>query len=84
MLVKNKVTSIEENFTKGKLLGEGSFGKVYICKHAGAHSDGTEYALKELEKDAHNSGWAAHFLKNELVIMKSLSHPNCVSLVDIF
>ena len=83
MMIKNKVEEIEDKFQKGELLGEGAFGSVFVCKRKES-DDSTAYALKELSKNDHKSGWAAHFLKNELVIMKQLNHPNCVKLIDIF
>ena len=69
VMVKNRIENIEEKFVKGEKLGEGAFGEVFACKRRGG-TNKQEYALKELSKADHKNGWAAHFLKNELVIMK--------------
>ena len=82
-MIQNRVKSIEDDFLKGKMLGEGSFGKVYLCFKKG-DPEATPYALKELSKTEYKNRYAEHFLKNEMVIMRQISHANCVKLIDIF
>ena len=40
--------------------------------------------MKELSKADHKDGWNAHLLKNELVILKQISHQNVVRIYDIY
>ncbi len=68
------------SYTIEKLLGEGSFGKVYLTKKEG---DSKKYATKELDREEIDSSEAKKYLINEIRILQSLSHPNIVKFVDI-
>jgi serine/threonine protein kinase len=70
MLVGNRLGTFSEKFQRGELLGEGSFGKVYLCWVRGKKDE--LWALKELMKDNHACRWANHMLKNELLILKTM------------
>lgn len=70
--------SLEESFNswkRGKLLGEGRFGKVY----SGLLSNGTSIAVKIVHLSRETKFDALPL--NELTIMRGLSHPNIVSFL---
>ena len=84
-IVRNKVQHFTDKFERGELLGEGGFGSVYKCWRKGSRVEGGKfYALKVLKKDDHKAGWAARLLKNELVILKQMNHPNIVRIYELF
>ena len=60
-------------FNVVSLAGEGSFGKVYHCRKA----DGSEYAIKEIDKSKLNEEFFAK-IKNEAKITMNMSHPNVI------
>ena len=61
-------------------LGKGSFGEVYLTKKTG---DTKYYATKKYDRDKIENTEALKYLKNEIVILKMLNHPNIVRFVDI-
>lgn len=69
-----------------KLLGEGSFGKVYMCKDT---NSGKRRAIKILDKKLiswkllSKTQTAEMAVKREIAIMKKLRHPNVVKLVEV-
>ena len=78
----NDYGMIVDNYIIGKLLREEYYGKVHISKKKG--DDKNLYATRilerekiEKEKDLYN------YLKNEIIILQSLKHPNIVKLEDI-
>ncbi|KAL5266744.1 hypothetical protein ACHWQZ_G003950 [Mnemiopsis leidyi] len=66
---KAKQTYLQQCFQTTKILGEGSFGRVYKCKDK---ADGKEYAVKVSEK--YNSLAVEEVKKHEALS----EHPNCV------
>ncbi|EGD72178.1 STE/STE11/MEKK2 protein kinase [Salpingoeca rosetta] len=63
---------------KGKLLGSGAFGKVYLALDDGT---GAEVAVKEVELDAGEqpSGGAVEALEGEIRVLSGLRHPRIVT-----
>ena len=68
------------SFETEKLLGEGSFGKVYLTKREG---DPNKYATKMLDRKVIDSSEAKKYLVNELKILSYLEHPNIVKFIDL-
>ena len=69
------------NYFAKSVLGEGTFGKVY----KGWHSETkVEVAIKKIDKHMLESdSYLQRGLFNEISIMKSLSNPNIVQMLDI-
>jgi len=63
------------------LLGTGSFGKVYLCKHK---VTGAVYAIKEIDKTNKNNDLGAPYFRREIEIMYKINHPNIVKLFGHF
>ena len=68
-----------------KKLGEGGFGSVYLC---GERESGVRRAVKCMEDHrCQNRTYIPGLqisLPNEIVLWKPLSHPNIVTLLEIF
>jgi len=63
------------------LLGSGSFGKVYLCKHKVTNAI---YAIKEIDKKNKNNDLGAPYFRREIEIMYKINHPNIVKLFGHF
>lgn len=66
------------DFENKELLGEGSFGKVYKAAYK---KTGDIYAIKVVSKDRMKNGNYLKQIRNEIMIMEKLDHPNIVKLV---
>lgn len=82
---------VRENFTGGSCsdmyeahgtskLGKGSYGSVYLSTH---RVTGDERAVKVMNVDRITSYYLRK-LHTEIVILKSLDHPNIIKLQDVF
>ena len=62
-------------------IGQGGMSIVYLAMNERANK---QWAIKEIRKDAMaNSAVTLQSLKNEIEMLKNLSHPNLPSIVDI-
>jgi serine/threonine-protein kinase ULK/ATG1 len=61
-----------------KIIGQGSFGKVYLTMKG---NDPKEYATKCIDFNALNKD-VQKYLKNEIELMKNMNHPNVIRLID--
>ena len=62
-------------------IGKGAFGEVYLTSKQGSS---IKYATKKLDKSKYSSNpKAKKYLDNEIAILKDISHPNIVKLVEI-
>lgn len=61
-------------------LGEGTYGKVYKAKRA---RTGDAVAMKKMKLDAEEEGVPSTAIR-EIALLKELSHPNVVKLLDVF
>ncbi|XVE80768.1 hypothetical protein DITRI_Ditri15bG0006800 [Diplodiscus trichospermus] len=64
----------------GKLLGRGAFAKVY---HARNVRTGQSVAIKAVSKQKVFKGGFMAQVKREIAIMRRLSHPNIVKLIEV-
>lgn len=72
-----KVLEVPRNWTKGKLLGAGAFGQVYMCHD---HNTGSELAVKQVEVGLLNSATQKEVkaLEAEIDLLKNLRHERIV------
>merc|ERR1719262_1394641 len=66
-----------DSFSFVKLLGGGSFGKVYLVEHK---RTGSEYAMKILEKQKVTTGSLMRYTMTERNVLSYIRHPYIVSL----
>ena len=69
-----------DNLILEKCIGKGSFGEVYITSKKGSTE---KYATKKMERDKIEGSEAMKYLKNEIVILQHLKHPNIVRYEDL-
>ena len=69
-----------DNLFLEKCLGQGSFGEVFLTRKTG---DDKIYATKKYERDKIENTEAFQYLKNEILILQTLNHPNIVKFEDI-
>lgn len=62
------------------VLGEGTYGKVYKARSA---RTGDFVAMKEMKLDSQDEGVPSTAIR-EIALLKELSHPNVVKLLDVF
>jgi serine/threonine protein kinase len=62
------------------LLGEGTYGKVYKARSV---RTGEAVAMKQMKLDAQEEGVPSTAIR-EIALLKELSHPNVVRLLDVF
>ena len=89
---KNKVTIDTNLLTSGgtnntfydyhkiKLLGQGSYGTVYLVKNKKLNNN---FAMKIIEKSS-NDEEREEEIKNEINILRKLDHPNILKINDFF
>lgn len=68
------------NYTIGKSIGEGTFGKVKLGIH---HITQEKVAIKILEKDRITEQADVERVAREINILKMLRHPNIIQLYEI-
>ena len=68
-----------ETFKKIRLIGRGSFGKVYLIK---SKTTKKEFALKEIELE--ESKLKSNTITGEVNILRKLDHPNIISFKGAF
>ena len=71
---------IVDNLVLEKCIGKGSFGEVYITSKKGSTE---KFATKKMEREQIEGTEAMKYLKNEIVILQHLKHPNIVRFEDL-
>jgi len=71
---------IIDNLILEKCIGQGAFGEVYITKKKGSDKI---FATKKLEREQIEKSEAMKYLKNEIIILQNLNHPNIVKFEDV-
>ena len=72
---------IVDNLTVEKCLGKGAFGEVYLTSKKG--DDKKKYATKKIDRDEVEKGEGIKYLKNEIIILQYLRHPNIVRFEEV-
>ncbi|KAM3822268.1 serine/threonine-protein kinase DCLK3 isoform 1-T1 [Vipera latastei] len=70
---------VENCYAIGRTIGDGNFAVVMECHH---RSTNQIFAMKIIDKSKLKG--KEDMLENEILIIKSLSHPNIVSLIEVF
>ena len=68
------------NYVIGKVIGEGTFGKVRLAKHTVTSEN---VAIKVLEKKRIEEYGDTARVKNEIAILKKVNHPTICKLYEI-
>ena len=76
VIVSETTHDLEDIYVKSKLLGEGSFGEVWLVKHK---LTGKEFALKIIEKGPYSNTIQ---IENEIAILKKLDHPFILKILE--
>ena len=69
-----------DNYDLETCLGKGAFGEVYLTSRKG---DPKKYATKKLDREEIESGEGIKYLRNEIVILQYLNHPNIVKFQEV-
>jgi serum/glucocorticoid-regulated kinase 2 len=69
-----------DDFDLLKVIGKGSFGKVFLVCKKGGVDDGATYAMKALRKDVLLKRNQIEHTKTERTILESVDHPFIVCL----
>ncbi|XP_062095918.1 CBL-interacting serine/threonine-protein kinase 12-like [Humulus lupulus] len=67
-------------FEIGKLLGHGTFAKVYLAKNI---KSGESVAIKVIDKEKILKGGLIAHIKREISILRRVRHPNIVQLFEV-
>ena len=73
-----------EDFDLLKVVGKGSFGKVYLVRKKGGKDAGAVYAMKTLHKDVLVKRGQLEHTRAERKILEAVHHPFIVSLKSAF
>ena len=76
-----KDISVFEDFKIIKLIGRGTFGKVYLVKH---EKTGQLHAMKSIRKDVVLEHDSMESLKVEKLILLQVRHPFVISMDNVF
>ena len=71
---------IVDNLVLEKCIGKGAFGEVYLTSKKGTTE---KFATKKLEREQIENSEAMKYLKNEIIILQNLKHPNIVKYDDV-
>ena len=73
---------VETRYDLIKIIGEGGFGKVYYAKNKFSQ---TEVSIKRINKSKNaNLMFDNLTIKNEIDVLKSLSHPNIMKIYEFY
>ncbi|KAF7247960.1 Serine/threonine-protein kinase DCLK3 [Varanus komodoensis] len=75
----SSTADVEKCYEIGRTIGDGNFAVVKECHH---RSTNRRYAMKIIDKSKLKG--KEDMLQNEILIIKRLSHPNIVSLIEVF
>ncbi|XP_032036513.1 serine/threonine-protein kinase DCLK3 isoform X2 [Aythya fuligula] len=76
--IKNR-TDVENHYEIGRTIGDGNFAVVKECRHCNSNQI---YAMKIVDKSKLKG--KEDMMESEILIIRSLSHPNIVSLIEVY
>ncbi|XP_010683541.2 CBL-interacting protein kinase 18 [Beta vulgaris subsp. vulgaris] len=79
-MAENKVTILMQRYELGKLLGQGTFAKVYFARNI--KSDASS-AIKIVDKETVLKVGMIEQIKREISVMRLVKHPNVVQLYEV-
>ena len=79
--VRQNPARVEAVYEVGKLLGEGSFGKVYTVQH---RISGESRVCKKIAKLKGKEGMKVEEILQEIESMATLDHPNVIKVYEYF
>ena len=79
LLVARSTNDPKDNYKKAKILGQGSFGTVYLVKQKQING---YFAIKKIKKSKNDKD--DENLMNEINILRKLDHPNIVKINDFY
>ena len=81
--MSNATSAIRENYrATNQVLGEGTFGKVFLFKSKGTQPE-TDYAVKVLLKEM-MSDRAVEMIREEISVLSMMDHDNIIKYVESF
>jgi len=78
--VKQAKGRLRDNYKIGKMLGQGGFGEVRLCRHITTKE---ERAVKYLNKEKLTKEDKA-LIMNEVHVLSTMDHPNIVRLFEFY
>lgn len=81
MFSRNKLAAKLEDFKIMKMIGKGTFGKVYLVQHG---ANGNEYAMKCIRKDIIIENEQMENIQLEKDILYTIDHPFLVNMEYVF
>lgn len=72
-------TDVENHYEIGRTIGDGNFAVVKECRHCDSNQI---YAMKIVDKSKLKG--KEDMMESEILIIRSLSHPNIVSLIEVY
>ncbi|XP_077221913.1 CBL-interacting protein kinase 18-like [Tasmannia lanceolata] len=78
--MENKGSILMQRYEIGRLLGQGTFGKVYHARNLGT---GQSVAIKMIDKEKVFKVGMIDQIKREISVMRLVKHPNVVQLYEV-
>ncbi|KAE8697847.1 CBL-interacting serine/threonine-protein kinase 10 [Hibiscus syriacus] len=78
--MEKKGRVVMEKFELGRLLGQGTFAKVYYARNT---KTGQSCAIKIIDKEKIMKGGLIDQIKREISVMRLVKHPNVVRLYEV-
>ncbi|MBA0869356.1 hypothetical protein Goshw_027361, partial [Gossypium schwendimanii] len=78
--IPKKGTVLMQRFELGRLLGQGTFAKVYYARNL---TNGQSCAIKIIDKEKIMKGGLIDQTKREIAVMRIIKHPNVVQLYEV-
>jgi 5'-AMP-activated protein kinase, catalytic alpha subunit len=78
--MENNKSILLEKYEVGRLLGQGTFAKVYLAKNL---KSGQTVAIKAFDKERVFKVGLTEQIKREISVMKMVNHPNIIKLYEV-